>query len=551
MYLYFDKKGVLKEVINDNPIRQSEVGNLIYIYIEEFDYTGVTVSYKYQKPTGQPIVEASEYSIKYNEYVPYNARRDLKFFDYSKPYTFLVIPTSYDEVITEPEPSEVHWNALTEPGVVALSVYLTGNSNISVLGLITFNVEYSVDNILEIQETEYISLAQWNYLKIKLAEMNANIKGTVRILTTLPADASDYQDGEVFYVLDTKRLYVINSGNFTFVYSFKAISITGTSGSLLDYIGVINSNSDVMLERYVQGSGPSNPSRYEYYNFKEYNNVTGDRLYERYDLSTSGTDITITKQVITVTSGMAWSLSTVSATTLNKATINLKADKTYVDTFAKNLTFDNYTLTLTDGSDNTITEIVLPFNNYYTKLETQDYVTNYAYSKDDIDRIISTIKADELQVVNELPQTGEEGIIYLVPISSDPSDGYYRYIWENNSWLNLGTTEIDLSNKLDKLTTTGTYVYTHNGSTQGEIALLSNPIPNIAVLRDLAGGILVPDTIADNTEAINANYANSTYVKRTLTIAGIDLQNNISAQNLTDALVFMNTTTDIDYVMGD
>lgn len=41
------------------------------------------------------------------------------------------------------------------------------------------------------------------------------------------------------------------------------------------------------------------------------------------------------------------------------------------------------------------------------------------------------------------------------------------------------------------------------------------------------------------------------YVKETRTIAGINLSSNISAQSLTDALVFMNNTTDIEYVMED
>lgn len=40
-------------------------------------------------------------------------------------------------------------------------------------------------------------------------------------------------------------------------------------------------------------------------------------------------------------------------------------------------------------------------------------------------------------------------------------------------------------------------------------------------------------------------------VDKTTTVAGIALSGNISAQSLTDALVYMNTTTDLDYVMGE
>lgn len=87
-----------------------------------------------------------------------------------------------------------------------------------------------------------------------------------------------------------------------------------------------------------------------------------------------------------------------------------------------------------------------------------------------------------------LDSEGEEGHIYLYPINvSDLSEGYYKYIWERNDWRYIGSTAINLAN----------------------------------------------------------------YVMKTFTIAGIDMQDNITAQELTDALIFMNTTTDIEDVMED
>ena len=50
---------------------------------------------------------------------------------------------------------------------------------------------------------------------------------------------------------------------------------------------------------------------------------------------------------------------------------------------------------------------------------------------------------------------------------------------------------------------------------------------------------------------IDSGKSISDYVPNSRTIAGIDLQNNITAQDLTDALIYMNTTTDVDYVMED
>lgn len=115
-------------------------------------------------------------------------------------------------------------------------------------------------------------------------------------------------------------------------------------------------------------------------------------------------------------------------------------------------------------------------------IATQDYVED----------IVSTVKANEFQVVEELPQEGEEGIIYLVPITG--GSGYTQYIWEGSDYVSLGTTEIDLS------------------------------------------GYYTSDQIDTMLES---------YVPTSRTIAGINLQNNISAQDLTDALVFANNT-DID-----
>lgn len=141
----------------------------------------------------------------------------------------------------------------------------------------------------------------------------------------------------------------------------------------------------------------------------------------------------------------------------------------------------------------------------YVALEPTE--NGHATSKYYVDKKIADFQENEISVVDitEYPtlddfldSIGEEGFIYLYPIdTTDLTKGYYRYVWENNSWLSLGTTEIDLSDYYTKTET------------------------------------------------------NNTFVAKTFTIASIDMQDNITAQELTDSLVFMNNTTDIDYVMGD
>ena len=71
--------------------------------------------------------------------------------------------------------------------------------------------------------------------------------------------------------------------------------------------------------------------------------------------------------------------------------------------------------------------------NYYTKSQT--------YTKTEVDGIINTLKTGAMQVVEELPGTGQEGIIYLVGTGQP----YDMYIWEGNAYIEIGTTEIDLS----------------------------------------------------------------------------------------------------------
>lgn len=93
--------------------------------------------------------------------------------------------------------------------------------------------------------------------------------------------------------------------------------------------------------------------------------------------------------------------------------------------------------------------------NKVTSISNQSTDTQYPSAKCVYD-ILSNIKNAHYQVVDTttyptlndfLASTGEEGYVYLYPIdTTDLTKGYYRYVWENNAWLDLGTTQIDLTN---------------------------------------------------------------------------------------------------------
>ena len=53
----------------------------------------------------------------------------------------------------------------------------------------------------------------------------------------------------------------------------------------------------------------------------------------------------------------------------------------------------------------------------------------------------------EIKFVDELPETGEAGVLYLVPVEDgeDPNN-YEEYVWTENGWELIGSTAVDISN---------------------------------------------------------------------------------------------------------
>ena len=95
-----------------------------------------------------------------------------------------------------------------------------------------------------------------------------------------------------------------------------------------------------------------------------------------------------------------------------------------------------------------ITNTVNNLTNYYLKTQT--------YTQTEVDNLISAAVNGRFQKVNELPSSGESNVIYLVP-KADPeiSNACDEYIWQDNAWELIGSTEIDLSDYVtdDDLTT--------------------------------------------------------------------------------------------------
>ena len=165
MYIYLDKQGIVKEIINDEALRQSSSNaNEIYVYydgLQENDIGSVLATYGL--PDGTITDEMQVATRTEESEIPYNAERDLKYFQYYKAYPF------YHFAIAD--------LALSQEGVVRLMIRLAQKDGeyIKVAGLICFDVEGEL-----VKEDHGVSLAQYNYL----------VKAWVDTKECLPLDGS-------------------------------------------------------------------------------------------------------------------------------------------------------------------------------------------------------------------------------------------------------------------------------------------------------------------------------------------------------------------------
>lgn len=82
----------------------------------------------------------------------------------------------------------------------------------------------------------------------------------------------------------------------------------------------------------------------------------------------------------------------------------------------------------------------------------------------------SGIGGFDVQVVDELPEAGEQGVLYLVSNSSSGTNIYDEYIWieSQTKYEMLGTTEVDISGKQDTLVSGENIKTINNSSVLGE-----------------------------------------------------------------------------------
>lgn len=223
MYIYLDKQGVVKEIINDEALRQSASNvNEIYVYYEGLQENDIgSVLATYGLPDGTITDEMQVATQTQESEIPYNAERDLKYFQYYKAYAF------YHFAIAD--------LALAQEGVVRLMIRLAQKDGeyIKVAGLICFDVEGEL-----VKEDHGVSLAQYNYL----------VKAWVDTKGFLPLDGSKAMQGNLnmgaHNVLLNGKTLKDNNGALN--YNGSDLAKQSDTSSLQSQIDTINATQNVV-----------------------------------------------------------------------------------------------------------------------------------------------------------------------------------------------------------------------------------------------------------------------------------------------------------------
>lgn len=143
-------------------------------------------------------------------------------------------------------------------------------------------------------------------------------------------------------------------------------------------------------------------------------------------------------------------------------------------------TVTGQTLTTVDG-DNTLSIQAsienLPITANYTQKggTVINWVgTNY-YTKAEIQALIAAIPNFSIQVLQQLPQTGEELVLYFIPKNGTAPDVYDEYIWleDDSSFELIGSTQVDLTGYA-----TETWVQNQDYATESDIPTKTSDLTN-------------------------------------------------------------------------
>lgn len=380
---------------------------------------------------------------------------------------------------------------------------ISGDPLIEVTGTIDLAINYSpfvnTGSISQDNATQIIA-AMSNYLPL------AN--GIV-VVSSLPSDLSGYNEGQIIYNKGDNKYYILSSGAFveyytnvepitTYDYSdtaLQGIKINGEEYRLAQ-LGTVNSNNDLALGRSSRASYNGVALGYGAIALSQGSIAIGHNSGVPSD-NNYGIAIGYTAQA-TEPYSIAIGFNAVNDA-INSIVIGGSAEN-YIP---RTISFDstdqvaNYQKTLVLYSPEKIFFRNGFIDSSYTSLD--DY-TNGETLQDLLDEKGASISLSM------------DTTTYVLTLS---------LLDANNNV--ISTQQVDLP--LESTVVSGSY---DNANKELVLTLTSGQTISVPI-GDLVDGL----------------------VSETRTIAGIDLQDNITSQELTDALTFMNDTTDLDYVMGE
>lgn len=255
MYIYFDKNGTIKEVINDESIRRgSNDYNKIYCYLEGNPVID-DIWYLQKNPDGTLTNEVSFVDNIVTKTIPYDSKRDMKYFQDFEEYKFYVFTLSS--------------SYLSQNGLVVATIRVAENNTLWALGELTFNVQANIvnsDNDITQSQYDYLLLTISSYyskteidgkLDLKADKSDTYTKQEVNQLTDgLSGEIDNHKkmwDNLVYsceFTIDDSAKTMTISGNWAFTkYSFIVIdniavkTISYASLSLGNYCLVIRNNA--------------------------------------------------------------------------------------------------------------------------------------------------------------------------------------------------------------------------------------------------------------------------------------------------------------------
>ena len=338
----------------------------------------------------------------------------------------------------------------------------------------------------------------------------ANIFNTVQIINDLAnADLSSYSVGQLFYDLTTKTYYKYTGLG---VFALAENGLLGSDHTILRFVfqagdSVLNFAINLGLNRLF---------------IYRYNNV--DYLMQ----ITSGTNADTYKvTAYNIVTQELWTRD-------NWGLLNTFPTDLLNDTYKYKYVEQTKSPMLLYGTDDIGEQDLIPYDisadpyniaqrdeNGQLNVPLSPTQNAHSTSKKYVDDLINGIKANQFIVIDaddydplqdflDNYPNPQEGYIYLYPIDkNDLSKGYYQYIWEGSAWLDIGTTQIDLSDYYTKSesdtkfvakTTYANRVYcTGSGGVPKLEYYTTTPANNTIPIRDENANILVGEPTGNSS----------------------------------------------------